>query len=203
MSKEISISTILDDDKSEANESFYLRMNKGATGETLNQVYDKVTITQPTGMLGTQLLGGNSGALAGTDTVVTAASKTIFRVIKMVNFSMILLFQLPPTQVRLLVGKYKKVEIVLRFLPILQQYQKYTVILQLCWLRIMVPSFHGVIQMQEEPPKSDGLTTISTLGSNGALTLGGASTSAGSATFSKGNKVTITSEGDDSGAIFG
>ena len=48
MSKEISISTILDDDKSEANESFYLRMNKGATGETFESgVYDKVTITQP------------------------------------------------------------------------------------------------------------------------------------------------------------
>ena len=80
MSKEISISTILDDDKSEANESFYLRMNKGATGETFESgVYDKVTITQPTGMLGTQLLGGNSGALAGTDTVtVTAATKTYF-----------------------------------------------------------------------------------------------------------------------------
>ena len=36
----------------------------------------------------------------------------------------------------------------------------------------------------------------------GNLTLGGASTSGGSATFSKGNKVTITSAGDDSARTF-
>ena len=67
--KEIRTATVLDDNKSEANEFFYLRMNKGATGETYEPgVYDDVTITQPSGMLGTIALGGNSGSISGTDT---------------------------------------------------------------------------------------------------------------------------------------
>ena len=55
-------------------------MNTDATSDSFEPgVYDKVIITQPTGMLGIKALGGNSGALAGTDTVtVSAASKTTF-----------------------------------------------------------------------------------------------------------------------------
>ena len=49
---------------------------------------------------------------------------------------------------------------------------------------------------------SDGLSVSTTLSGSGNLTLGGASTSGGSATFSKGNKVTITSAGDDSARTF-
>ena len=62
--KEIKTSTLLDNVKNEANEFFYLRMNTDATSDSFEPgVYDKVRITQPTGMLGIKALGGNSELL--------------------------------------------------------------------------------------------------------------------------------------------
>ena len=63
MVKEVRVSTILDD-INEANESFYLRMNKGASGDNYEYgVIDKVTITETTGILGSLALGNNVGSL--------------------------------------------------------------------------------------------------------------------------------------------
>jgi len=49
---------------------------------------------------------------------------------------------------------------------------------------------------------ADGISVAATLGSSGNLTLGGALTSGGSATFNAGRIVTLLSAGDDSGDTF-
>ena len=205
--KQINIGTILDTDKSEANESFYLRMNKGATGETFEAgVYDEVTITQPTGMLGIQLLGGNSGALAGTDTVtVTAASKTYFPGHQNGQFLNDFAFAAPTNAGKVVSwgnsSKGGDISAVSTHLTTVAKIYSNTAAFAAVKDNGSLVSW-GSANAGGTSWDADGISVNATLSGSGDLTLGGASTSGGSATFTKTNKVTITSVGNDAARKF-
>ncbi|PQM55454.1 MAG: hypothetical protein CML39_08070, partial [Rhodobacteraceae bacterium] len=205
--KEIRTATVLDDNKSEANEFFYLRMNKGATGETYEPgVYDDVTITQPSGMLGTIALGGNSGSISGTDTVtVTAASKTSFPGHKAGQFFNDFAFSAKTTNGKVVSwGNADKggdnSGVSSHLTSVSQIYSNASAFAAVKTDGSVVT--WGNANAGGTSWDADGLSVSASLSGSGNLTLGGAATSSGSATFSKGNKITITSAGDDSGRKF-
>ena len=197
--KEVRVSTILDDIK-EANESFYLRMNKGASGDNYEYgVIDKVTITETTGILGSLALGNSVGSTGWYwYSNRYCCFKNFFPGVKAGQFYNDSAFAAVTTNNKVVSwgnnAKGGDSTAVNAHLTNVSKIYTNTAAFAAIKTDGSVVTW-GDVNAGGTSWDSDGLSVSATLSGSGNLTLGGASTSGGSATFSKGNKVTITSAG--------
>ena len=146
--------------------------------------------------------GGNSGALAGTDTVtVTAASKTYFPGYQNGQFLNDFAFSAPTNAGKVISwGNSTKggdsSSVSSHLTTVSKIYSNSSA--------FAAVKDNGSVVSWGNPDAggtswdADGLSVNASLSGSGNLTLSGASTSGGSASFTKPNKITITSVGDDS-----